>query len=453
MKKIIITIIVFALIAGGSIVVFAGSSDMEEERAQLEEELKRLEEEITRTERGLTITEAEKESLQYQIRQLQGQIDHLSAQIQRNKVIIQSLGLQIEDTKGSIQKTTQKIESSREELAETLRIMNMEGRTSVLETIFKGDDLSSFFGNLNSLERLSEGTKNIMDEVRALRMELRDEKEYLEDFRTETEQVARAQELQRQEEEAARREYERIHGMTEEEYQRQLAQREELEKRKREIEEKIFQLVGIPEVEMPTFAEALETAEWVEGKTGIRPAFLLAIIMQESALGRNVGQCYIADASSGTSQHIHNGQYYSNGIHPTRDLPLFLQITKELERDPKQTPVSCPLSYGYGGAMGPAQFIPSTWQSVRPSVSGMLGREADPWRISDSFLASSTLLRNLGGVSNERRAALQYFAGSNWQASHVQFYGDQVANRTNCIQIFIDDGTMSDFCSNLVFIP
>ncbi len=451
-KAIIIIFIIGLMLSAGSFFVSADETK-EEERAALEEELKELEREIARAQRDLTMTEAEKESLQHRINRLQGEINYLTSQIERNRLLVRNLGLQIEDRKTSITITTQKIQSSRDELSEMLRTIYTEGRVSNLEILLAEDDLSSFFNNLNLLERLSRESKVILDEVKELRSQLQQEKTVLEQDRTETERIARVQEEQKRQEELARKEQERLYGLTEAEYQRQLAEKTELEERKEEIEAKLLQLVGIPDVEMPTFGEALEVAKWVQNQTGIRPAFLLAIIMQESALGRNVGQCYIADNQSGASRHIRTGQYYSNGIHPTRDLPLFIEITRELGRDPMKTPVSCPMSYGYGGAMGPAQFIPSTWQGIRHTVTGRLGREPDPWRISDSFLASGTLLSQLGGVNNERTAALKYFAGGNWQASHVQFYGDQVVQRTNCVQVFIDHGTMSATCSNLIFIP
>ena len=37
----------------------------------------------------------------------------------------------------------------------------------------------------------------------------------------------------------------------------------------------------------------------VSAKTTIDPAFLLAIITQESKLGANVGQCYLSDPDTG----------------------------------------------------------------------------------------------------------------------------------------------------------
>ncbi len=93
-----------------------------------------------------------------------------------------------------------------------------------------------------------------------------------------------------------------------------------------------------------SFEQALEYAKQASRTTGVRPAFLLGLIKNESDLGHNIG--------SGT---------YRADMHPTRDQPLFPVITKLLGYNPETTPVSANPGFGWGGAMGPAQFIPSTW--------------------------------------------------------------------------------------------
>jgi peptidoglycan hydrolase CwlO-like protein len=423
---------IFLFISVGFFVV--ADTSKEEEKAQLEEELRIIEEEIRRAEQNIDTTEAEKRNLESQINRLQNEISYLSAQINRNHLVIQNLGLEIADTEDSIEKTSQKIEESREELAEMLRMMRTEERTTTLEVFLTEDNLSAVFSRLNSLERLSKETSSILDEVKDLKISLENQKQGLELDKEETERVARVQELQKAEEEAAREERERLYGLTEAEYQAQLAEKQELEKKADEIRNRLFELVGIPDVESPTFEEAYEIAKWVEGITGIRPAFLLSILQQESAFGKNVGQCYLADTTSGAAVHIRSGLRYHNGIHPTRDIPPFLTITRELGKDPLKTAVSCPLSYGYGGAMGPAQFIPSTWMMYRDRLNQILGRPANPWTISDSFLASGVLLTDSGARSQTRdgewRAAMIYFSGGTTNSTYF-WYANQVVDRAD----------------------
>lgn len=86
-------------------------------------------------------------------------------------------------------------------------------------------------------------------------------------------------------------------------------------------------------------------AKYASSKTGVRPALILGILTQETRLGANLGVPGV----------------WSKDMHPTRDQPIFKVIMANLGLDPNAMPVSRAPSYGYGGAMGPSQFIPSTW--------------------------------------------------------------------------------------------
>ena len=81
--------------------------------------------------------------------------------------------------------------------------------------------------------------------------------------------------------------------------------------------------------------------------------------------------------------------------------------------------------------MGPAQFIPTTWLLYKDLVARATGHNPpNPWIPEDAFVASAFLLRDNGAAEStytaERRAALKYLAGSNWNKSAYAFYGDDV---------------------------
>ena len=455
MNKFISYLLLFSfLISLFPIVAFG---DKEAERILLEQELKELEELILQYDKDITKTEAEKQTLQYQISNLRRKIDQLNLQIRQSGIVINSLGIKIDDTEKSIYGTTVKIEEMKERLIDILRLINEEDKKSYIEIIFSVDNLSDFFDNLTYLETLNSKNKEILGDVKNLKLVLQGEKISLDNEKGNLQKTVQIQTLQMKENEAARKKQEEFLKMTEVQYQQYLKEKKELELKAEEIRSKMLALAGIPDVEMPTFGQALEVARWVQMQTGVRPAFLLAIITQESALGRNVGQCYLRDLSTGSSIGINSGRVFSNGIHPTRDLPPFLVIVRDLNRDPLKTSISCPIANvpGYGGAMGPAQFIPSTWNGYKTRLTNILNRVPDPWRINDSFLASGLLLSdNLSSSSNnERTAALKYYAGGRWHLPHNAFYGNQIVRRINCLQVFIDNSTMTEECSRLIFIP
>lgn len=129
-------------------------------------------------------------------------------------------------------------------------------------------------------------------------------------------------------------------------------------------------------------------------KIDIRPAFLLAVITQESNLGNNVGTCNRPGDPPNKS--------YKVVMKPSRDQIPFEQITKQLGMDPSSTPISCPMykngeQIGWGGAMGPAQFLPSTWLGYKDRVAAITGRSpANPWNITDAFVAAALYLTDKG---------------------------------------------------------
>ena len=60
---------------------------------------------------------------------------------------------------------------------------------------------------------------------------------------------------------------------------------------------------------MPRFhsGDALVYAQEAGKKTGVDPAFILAILQQESNLGANVGSCYLSDQVTGAGTVIKSG--------------------------------------------------------------------------------------------------------------------------------------------------
>jgi len=397
-----------------------------EEREILEEELKKLEEEIAQLEKDITATQKEKDTLANKVAILKNQIKKLDLQIYQSEVMVKDLNLQIEDTQSSIEKTSLKIENSKERLSQILRTIYEEDQKSVIEILLSVAKLSDFFDNLMTLETLNLKNQQFLDEIKNLKSSLEKQEEVLDSERDDLEKLLKIQQLQKQENEATKKQQEYLLEKTkgkESEYQKLLT---ETKKRAQEIRARIFELIGIPEA--PTFGEAYELAKYVEGITGIRPALLLAVLTQESNIGKNVGQCYLVNLTTGEGIRIQTGKKEPRTMNPTRDIPYFLQITKELDRDPFNTPVSCPMSYGWGGAMGPAQFIPSTWMRYRERIKAITGSAADPWNIKDSFVAAALYLADYGASSQdpngEWKAAMIYFSGTT--SSKYRFYGDSV---------------------------
>ena len=190
------------------------------------------------------------------------------------------------------------------------------------------------------------------------------------------------------------------------------------------------------------FGKALEYAKVAEEKVGIRPAFLLAILTQESNLGTDQGSCYVTNMDTGQGVSSKSGKVFANVMKPTRDVKPFFDITTSVGRDPYKTLVSCPIGgSGYGGAMGPAQFIPSTWVLLKNRIADLLGiKTPDPWYAKDAFIASAIYLTDLGAkgesYTSERNAACRYYSGRKCDTKkpNNSFYGDSVMKKAANIQ-------------------
>ncbi|MEK7664889.1 MAG: hypothetical protein AAB361_01985 [Patescibacteria group bacterium] len=377
--------------------------------------------------KDLTKTEKEKKTLQSQVSTLKKKIQNLEYQIKQGNVMVKDLGMRIEDTEISINKTSLKIEDSQNQLANILRSIYEEDQKPSLEILLEGD-LSDFFNNLVYLENLNSKVNDLLGSTKDLKSYLESQKMKMDEEREELEGVVKIRGLQKHESEKNKKEQENYLKLTEAQYQKQLQEKQGAEKKAASIRTRIFDLLGVSKA--PTFEEAYEIAKYVSDVTGVRTAFLLAVLTQESNIGKNVGQCYVKDFNIGEGIDL-KGNLRKRVINP-KTSSAFKELVISLGMEPTETPVSCwiPLysrgvPYGWGGAMGPAQFISSTWNLYKEKVSDISGRTANPWNIKDAFLAAGLLLKDNGAGKSEFNAAMKYFSGGSWTKSE-SFYGNSV---------------------------
>jgi len=396
-------------------------------RKILEKCEKYYQEESNRISADVNKTAKEKKTLQNKIGALDRTIKSLQYQISQSNLVIKDLQIQIGDTETSIVKTISEVEDSKIKLANILKNINEEEQKSLIEVLFSEEKISGFFDNIVNLQILNSKGRELLMNIKELKSNLEKQKESLDSEKEDLEKTVKIKAIQTEQNKQTKGEQEYYLGLTEKEYQAKLKQQQEVMKKANEIRARIFSLIGVPQA--PTFGEAYEIAKYVSGVTGVRPAFLLAILQQESSIGKNVGQCYLTNTETGSGKKINTGAAVGKLMKPSRDVSPFLTITSELGRDPFSTPVSCPMSFGWGGAMGPAQFIPSTWMLFRDRIKAVIGAPADPWNIRDAFLAAGFYLADGGASSKTRsgewRAAMIYFCGSASNTAY-SFYADNV---------------------------
>lgn len=411
------------------------------DKARLEAELAKLEAEIAAKQKELDGQKGQSVSISRDISILTTQINKSKLDIKAKDLTIQKLGGEIVNKNKKIQTLTEKIETEKESLAQLIRKDRELDDLPVIALILSRSSLSDAYSDINNFASIKNAVKKSVDSIRGVRTETQTEKQSLEEKKNKETDVKYALENEKKKVEQTEAEKKKLLSISknkESEYQKVLAEKA---KQRSAILSALFSLRDTGAI---PFGKALEYANEASKVTGVRPAFILAILTQESNLGTDQGSCYVTNMETGAGKSSRSQKDFPNVIHPTRDLPPFRTITASLGRDYKTTLVSCPIGgIGYGGAMGPAQFIPSTWMGMRSKVATALGKSnPDPWNARDAFFASALFLKELGankgGYSAESEAAGRYYAGSRWNTLGKP-YSSQVMAKALKIQTTMID--------------
>lgn len=418
-------------------------------RPQLEAEQAVCEQEAAEAAKMKASLDQQSASYANDVKALTAKINAAQANIKAKNIAISNLASDIKEKEATIGVLNTRIEKGKRAIAEILRKTNDINSYSLVEALLSDKDLSEFFVDIDTYASTEEALENLFADLRDTRALTEAQKAEL-NKKKEAEAAARATiEAAKKEVEKANNEKKDLLAVTQSNakgYAQLVADRQAKAAQIRAI---LFPLVDSGAI---PFGTALQYAQTASAKTGVRPALILGILQQESNLGANVGRCVITDLSTGQTKNPTTGVVFSNGIHPTRDLPLLQSILKNLGRDPLSTKVSCPVAgvAGYGGAMGPTQFIPSTWNLLAGKIKTATGKETpDPWNPADAIMAAAILLQGNGAAAGsadaERNAACKYYSGKNCSAaSYIASYGNSVMSRASTIQL-----TMIDPLQNL----
>ncbi len=421
--------------------VFAQGTDLQnaqQERSVLEAQLAELEKEIADKQQLLASQQGQSSSLKNDIAILTTKITAAKLDIKAKNLVITKLSQQIDQKAQAIEDLSTKLDREQQSLAQLLRKTNQLDDAAFVNVVLSTDSLSEFYSDIDAFSSIKTSIKTSVDKVKGVKSQTEVQKQSLEDAQNKAIdarkqiEAAQAQVLQSQKEKQSLLS---ISKDKEKAYKAVLADRQA---QAGKIRAALFQLAGGSDGIQ--FGDAYQYALVVKQKTGLDPAFLLSVLTQESNLGLNVGSCYLTDTVTGAGVGVKSGTVIAKVMKPGRDIDPFLQITSDVGRDPFKTLVSCPMSIGWGGAMGPAQFIPSTWQMFKDRVSTALGKaSADPWNPQDAFMAAGLYLTDLGAdgssYTSERTAACKYFSGSSCsKLRQAALYGDQVMARAKDIQ-------------------
>ncbi|MES2668179.1 MAG: lytic murein transglycosylase [Patescibacteria group bacterium] len=438
MKRTLLMLSLFALLLAAPVALIAQELSGEE-RAKLEAQLAELERDMQETQGTIDTLAGQGESLKRDIAILDGEIKKAKLQVRTTELEIRALSAGIQVHGRTIGTLSEKMQREQESLAQILRRTDIIDDTSLVEAVLSNGDLSDVFGDLDTFATIKQAMRVSFEELRDTRLETEEEKAGLEDQRSDQEILRSALVLDQQAVEAKEDEKQALLADTkgQESQYRQLKSSQE--QSAAQIRAKLFPLRDTEGIQ---FGQAVEYANTASRITGVRPAMILAILSQESDLGKNVGQCLITSLETGDGKGKNTGTPFPGTMKVPRDTVPFERLMKAAGRDWSATAVSCPLPGGYGGAMGPTQFIPSTWEMYEGRIKSALGvPAADPWNALHAITATGLYLSDGGAAGGsyiaEHTAAAKYYAGGNW-ATSGQGYGTSVMSKAAAFQRDID---------------
>lgn len=406
------------------------------ERAKLEAELRALEQEIKEKEAVLKDQQKQTGTLKKDVQLLTSQIEASKLKIRAKTIAINKLGQEIVQKGNAITDLQSEIAREKNSLEQLVKKTNEIDQKGAAYVLLSSDSVSAFYEDLDDFLSIKRSLYASVNKIKQIKSATEEQKEQLESKKEDELDAKNSLDYQKkvvEKSEAEKKTLLKVSQEKEKEYQAILAERQ---KKVTEIKNKLFSFAGGSTKAIP-FAEALQYAEEASAKTGVRTAFILAILTQESNLGKNVGTCNRAGDPPSKS--------WTNVMSPTRDQAPFKRIVERLGLDINTTPVSCPIAGGgWGGAIGPAQFIPSTWETVESEVAANLGIGAsNPWRARDAIMASAVYLKRRGAVgseSAERNAACRYYSGRACDGKKPPntFYGNSVMSIARSVQSDID---------------
>jgi len=343
------------------------------------------------------------------VTKLEGQLAKAALELKQTQLSMTVTTKKKSATEKNISELQDQIDSKKEVLKSLLRTLYRSEQQSVIRLFFDTLSLSDVLAQHATYKELQDRAISLIADMHSQSDDLKAKKELLEEQEQTLSHLAGILSAQQAEINDKKSEQQKFLKAKQEQqlaYEQKIS---EVEAAREEIKKQVFTLKGSG-IEL-TLTNAFDMARFAGKLTGVRPALLLAVLKVESNLGTNVG----------------NGHYPDDMQPQSRE--AFLRITKALGLDPLATPVSRrPKNYkGWGGAMGPAQIMPATWESIAPRLAQLLKKPvANPFELTDAFVATAIFLadRGAGSPSLEYEAVNKYIAGPYWQ--YHTWYGDRV---------------------------
>jgi len=397
-----------------------------------------LQKQVDLYQKAIDQKESESNTLKNKLDILKKDIQKKELQIKQTTLTIQRLTIEVAQKEQSLKDTGLKIELSKNILINYLRQLNELDKKDDMYIVLSSAKLSDYFDNLKAVENIQEKADTLLASFKDLRDKLAQEKSDLEDQQTEALNLKGLSEIEKKSLNDEKKQNDNLLKVTkgqEAEYQKIL------KTKKQDLATLKSQLFYLEQTGI-TVEDALKYAQLAADRAGIRTAFLLALLEVETGRQFQNGTITVGtNLGSGNWKTDMYDCYIKLGKRSTAEAQkaAYFKITDELNYDPDKMPVSRKPSYGCGGAIGPAQFLPATWLLYEDRVAQLTGKNPpDPWKVETSFTAAARYLADRGAdkqtTATERAAAKAYISGSPTCSSYTcNLYSSNIISLTKVI--------------------
>ncbi|MCA9351505.1 lytic murein transglycosylase [Patescibacteria group bacterium] len=417
----------------------------EENEADCRARLDEINKEINVINSGIQLEDQNQAKIGQEINKLTGEIKKTSTEIKKKVSLIQGIKNDIVDKENSLEDLNDKLRREKESLEKILRKRYELEDATLFEYLLTGEQLSEFYEDVPAFSYVQSSLSDSFQIIDDLKVQIYGQKSELEKKREEEDAARYSLQVEQQKIETQKKERDQALAVSEQTEASLASLRAVREQEAAQIRNKLFELRDIAGGGIP-FGQAYEYAKEASNKTGVRPAFILAILEQESNLGKNVGTC-----NRTTNEPIWSDIMPGPTSGSWRDdQTIYKALVNKLGLPLVGTPLSCPIKVngtysGWGGAMGPSQFIPTTWQSYESRIGKAVGVNVpSPWNARHAIFATALYVSDLGAGAQtytaEREAACRYYSGRGCSDPAVKnaFYGNGVMERAIRIQANID---------------
>ncbi len=385
--------LVFSIALGGGFLGFLLAMPVQDKRALASTDCSAndtqcLSDQIGSFEKKLKDATKKKDALTQDLNQINSSLTSTQQLIKRTESLLTQTTQTINQKEQEIANLELQLLLERKVLAGLIQELYATGKVPLVEVLLAEDDIQSLFQNNDSLLSTQEKMQGVIQDINVMRGKVGDEKASLEDVKKDHETLLAIKNKQKQALIADKVD-------TQSSIKDQQTIIAKLQGKLSKLKGDLNQLLG-KSYSTDDVWKAVKTAS---KQTGVPKGILMGFLGTETHFAGNVG--------TGT---------YKTDMNPSQR-STFEDICSALGVNPSKMPVSRRVCYnpkakdgcgGWGGAMGVAQFIPTTWTGYSSNVSSITGNSpANPWNLDDGITAMALKLKRTPGITDGKRSAIK----------------------------------------------